>query len=381
MTVQSGDVIVLVPGLLGFGSFGPKAAPVISYFRHVQLELERVFSSELQLTQLPQFYVHEPPPTGPLELRVSSLAVALEQLLAERGADTRFHIIGHSTGGVDARLLMNLAYLPPNGPSRVEKERLRARVASVVSVAAPQQGAAFAENFGPLVPFVVAGPVSNVLSGLYLVSILNAARAQHHSSDQRYFAAAVVALIKSLVAPVTGSQQLVQLATVLQPEVAAQVERFLQNIVDDHRLVDDLRPDAMRSLNAQVAAGDTFPVRYFVTVSPPPVWSIEPARALYAAAYHWASPRNGRGAAFPRGEWLGPQPPGHDTPAANDGVVPSASQAHTQSGGGGLPYLLLADHLDVVGHFSGIGETLFKSGSDFTPARFGELWRRVAHSL
>jgi triacylglycerol lipase len=380
MAVQSGDVIVLVPGLLGFGSFGPKGAPVISYFRHVQAELERVLQSELGLASLPRFHVHEPPPTGPLALRVASLAGALEQLLAESSPEARCHVIGHSTGGVDARLLVNLEYLPEGGPSRAEKERLRARIASVISIAAPQQGAAFAENFGPLVPFVIAGPVSNVLSGLYLLSILNAARAQHQTSDERYFAAAVAALIKSLVAPVAGSQQLLQLATVLDPEVAAQVERFLQQVVDDHRLIDDLRPDAMHTLNARVASGDTFPVRSIVTVSPPPIWSLEPARILYGAAYHWASPRAGRGSPFPRGEWLGPQPPGHDTPVANDGIVPSAAQRHEQRDG--LPVsLLLGDHLDVVGHFAGVGETLFKSGADFTPARFSELWRLVARSL
>jgi hypothetical protein len=279
-------------------------------------------------------------------------------------------------------LLVNPQYQPPSGPSPAEKQQLRARIASITAIAAPQQGAAFAENFGPLVPFVVAGPVSNLLSGLYLISILNAARAQlRRTSNQRYFAAALAALLKSLVAPVAGSRQLVQLAAVLDPEVAAQVERFLEKVVEDQRLIDDLQPSTMRALNARVASGDTFPVRSFITVSPPPVWSLDPARMLYRATYHWASPRAGRGAAFPRGEWLGPQPHGYDTPIANDGIVPSASQLYPQSGGGPSPYLLLADHLDVVGHFAGVGETLLKSGANFTPARFSELWRRVAHSL
>ncbi len=381
MGVQSSDVIVLVPGLLGFGSFGRKDAPVISYFRHVQLELERILRAELGLAALPRFHVHEPPPTGPLELRVASLARALVQLQSESSSRARFHLIGHSTGGLDARLLVNLEYQHPAAPSREEREQLRAQVASVVAIAAPQQGAAFAENFGPLVPLLVAGPVSNLLSALYLLSILNAARAQHQVSDERYFAGAVAALLKSLVAPVAGSRQLVQLTAVLDPEVAAQVQRFLQKIVDDHRLVDDLHPNAMRALNERVASGDTFPVRSFVTVSPEPRWSLEPTRLLYASAYHWASPRRGRGAPFPAGEWLGSPLPGHDTPIANDGVVPCASQPHMPSGGGATPTLVAADHLDVVGHFDGVGETLFKSGSEFTPARFSELWRRVAHSL
>jgi triacylglycerol lipase len=65
-------------------------------------------------------------------------------------------------------------------------------------------------------------------------------------------------------------------------------------------------------------------------------------------------------------------------PQANDGIVPASSQTLT----GHAARVVLADHLDVVGHFEGRGNTtLFKSGAGFGRREFTELWRFVAEAL
>jgi hypothetical protein len=67
-----------------------------------------------------------------------------------------------------------------------------------------------------------------------------------------------------------------------------------------------------------------------------------------------------------------------DAPRANDGIVPASSQTL----GGRAARIVLADHLDVIGHFEGRwNTTLFKSGAGFGQREFAELWRFVADAL
>jgi triacylglycerol lipase len=384
LSVNPSDTIVLVPGLLGFGSFGPKnEPPKLSYFRHVCEALAHLLTTELGLPSAPHFLVHEPPPTGPLAERVASLWQAIDGVLTrDQSGRARVHIVGHSTGGLDARLLVNPLYLPEGGPTSADKQRIVARLGGVVSLSAPHRGAPIAYNLGPLVPHLIEGPVSGLISWLYLVSILNTARSRKLVDHARYLMTALLALPKSLVMPVTGSRELLELTTELDAETADQIRRFLQRVVDDNRLVGDLAPEAMRELNARIATGDTFPIHSFVSVSPEPrLWPPEPTRLLYAAIYEAARPREG-GEPFPEGEWIGPAAPALATKGARDGVVTSASQPAPAVAAARRPVRLIeGDHLDVVGHFEGVGETFFKSEANMTRERFYDLWGRVARSL
>lgn len=387
MSVNPSDTIVLVPGLLGFGSFGPKGAPPkLSYFRHVCEALTQLLTTELGLPSAPRFLVHEPPPTGPLAERVKSLAAAIAGVLVSASPGARVHIIGHSTGGLDARLLVNSLY-ESDGLTSADKGRIVERLGGVVSLSAPQRGAAIAENLAPLVPHLIRGPVSGLISWLYLISILNTARSRQLVDHARYLLTALLALPKSLVMPVTGSKELVQLTTELDGETADQIRRFLERVVEDNRLVADLAPDAMRALNASIAQGDTFPIHSFVSVSPAPrLWPPAPTRILYAAIYDASRPRDG-GSDFPAGEWIDVDGQSPDrsklaTRLARDGVVTSASQPSPATASALRPVQLIeGDHLDVVGHFEELGETFFQSDAHMSRERFYELWRRIARVL
>src|SRR2546425_10272433 len=101
------DLVLFVPGFFGFGSFGHPDRPLIEYFARVEDALLRAHVRPLR------FAVHQPPPAGSLDERVRSLHWKAAELVAQ-GA-TRLHLVGHSTGGLAARLLAppGFARLPP----------------------------------------------------------------------------------------------------------------------------------------------------------------------------------------------------------------------------------------------------------------------------
>ena len=173
---------------------------------------------------------------------------------------------------------------------------------------------------------------------------------------------------------------------------ADDIRRFLQLVVEDHGLVADLTLGSMEKLDAELHGRDVVPVFSFVSVSPVPRairWgglagmSGDPAdtllrQALYGLAYAKAVPD--AATPFPVGPWIGgSDSSGLDLGLACDGVVPSSSQTLAGKAHG----VVLADHLDVVGHFDGPGGggTFFKSGASFDAARFGALWSAVADAI
>src|SRR5262245_29126132 len=102
--------VLLVPGFFGFASFGRGDAR-ISYFDHVAHAIQAA---------RPEFKwridVSQPPPTGTRASRVQKLRNKMLDVLAHgSGQDAqrrpdRLHLVGHSTGGLDARLLVNETY-------------------------------------------------------------------------------------------------------------------------------------------------------------------------------------------------------------------------------------------------------------------------------
>src|SRR4051812_17640722 len=137
MAFQSDDGIIFVPGLFGFGSFGPKDKPILRYFQFVLDAMEKNLGCLKSRS-----YFHEPPPTGPLDLRVNSLARAIDEILHvgfpfSKFKPKRLHLIGHSTGGLDIRLLLNERYSRFGGPTASERAAFLPYIASAVSISAP----------------------------------------------------------------------------------------------------------------------------------------------------------------------------------------------------------------------------------------------------
>lgn len=370
------DVVVLNPGFLGFGAFGPRHRPLIEYFARVKDWLARGLPHETR------FVSHEPPPTSSLALRVSRLHDRVQSLLREgvQGRTVRkVHIVGHSTGGVDARLLANRKYLWPGGPEASARDELCARLGAIVTLAAPLHGTPVASRLTTTMELSIPA--------LFLLSIIASShgiRLAGHLGDA-YRTAKKLLLQRS-----TPNEDLIASLAGVDDETANQIRRFLDEIVRDHRLVGDLTVEAMRELNAAIAGGDPASLACFVTVGPAPGLHLSDAialarapilRSLYVGGYGLAAvppPVNSR-ARVPDGLWVGPHSSRFraDDPRGNDGLVPLWSQTAEGRAAG----LVAGDHLDPIGRYESAGFTIFSSGSRFDDARFRALWSAVARVI
>jgi len=84
-------------------------------------------------------------PSSSLPRRAALLAESIHRLLEQRGGVVS--IVGHSTGALDGRLMLNPGSVLP---TRVDVERCAAAVRAVVGVAAPHHGTPLASHFTSL---------------------------------------------------------------------------------------------------------------------------------------------------------------------------------------------------------------------------------------
>lgn len=357
------DAVVFIPGFFGFGAFGHPDRPFVEYFAQVEKALLRANVA----SPPPHFVVHEPPPAGSLEERVGSLHATVAKTVAA-GVE-RVHLVGHSSGGLDARLFANRRYggAPP-------REELLARLGAVITLSAPFHGT-------PLARKLLLG-ADFAMPALWFASIL-ASRRRLRLAGQL---GTLFNLGKRLVLQKpTPTDQLIAALADVDDETAAQIRRFLRDVSRDHPLVSDITPESMAALNRELAGGDARPVHSFVTVSPRPgfgardaiAFATAPAqRLLYDAAYALSSSHPRGGGRVPRGPWIGE----HALPLvedSSDGIVPAWSQTLDGRADG----IVTGDHLDVIGHYEAAGATFLRSGSQFDDARFRALWARVAARL
>jgi hypothetical protein len=250
-------VVLLVPGLLGFGKFGDP--PSLSYFDQVALRL-----AEFTGWAADRFLVHTPPPTGALEWRVKSLFEAVTTLIA-KGLPSgepvdRIHLIGHSTGGCDIRLLLNERYSWPDPPSTAARAELCDRVGAAITLSAPLQGTPIARR--------LRGTMEAAIPVLFVLSILGK---QPMRLSLRTKIAGASLMILHLVAERSAQEGLRALVeAVLPPDAKDEVVAYLDKIVTDHELIHNLTAFAMSRLNAVIRGGDQRPLRCYVTVAPAP---------------------------------------------------------------------------------------------------------------
>jgi len=379
--MRAADQVILVPGFFGFGSFGRQGRPHIVYFDHV---IKAMVAARPELSG--RIHVHEPPPMGSLEARVRTLQDFVLQRLGSallrgeaRGGAPRIHLVGHSTGGVDARLLANPRYRF-HGEDRSLRARLLQHLGRVVTLSAPHHGTPIAKSF-------MRGLPRLVLEGMSIATIMaNAGRVT------RRLGLPGIGLAYTLFQAVRPRPDVngpvVDLLTGMDEETARQIERFRGMVMSDTRILRDLAPERMAALNERLGDRQARLVE-IVTVAPSPSWtrgglrSLD-RRAVYALCHACAARSDFRPRSFPRGPWIAARAPGterdmvEDAPRANDGIVPASSQTL----GGRAACIVLADHLDVIGHFEGRwNTTLFKSGAGFGQREFAELWRFVAEAL
>ena len=135
--------IVLMHGMAGFGQL--KVGPVeVTYFKNVVQDLTKRGES---------VFVTIVPPYDTSEVRAEAAAAQIDQILKTTGKK-KVNLIGHSQGGMDARVLAS-----PNGLGYGD------RIASITTVATPHRGSEVAQAILDAVDVLPDGATDDVLDG------------------------------------------------------------------------------------------------------------------------------------------------------------------------------------------------------------------------
>jgi triacylglycerol lipase len=365
--------VVLVPGFFGFGRLGD-----ISYFAGVRALLEaRLAAAGFQAHVVEVVTA----PTASVRKRAASVVEAIVKV-AELPGD--IHLVGHSTGGLDARLAVaETASLPTR--ARIADY---ARIASLVSIACPHYGTNVSTYFTrPLgralfrigsryLAFILERrrfPLKLLLrSGYWVVRLRDPWRKKRGTFDQLYE----------------------RLLNDLSDERRLELAQFFRQIGQEQALLFQLTPAGCDLLNACTLEP---PVAHASVITcaarPRLVVLLRSMVNLYAQLMYpvyWLLHRLAREpdntlrqqltetqlAALDAG--LGRPASGQDS----DGVVPVLSQVWGQ-----VLHVAHADHLDVVGQYGALGNPeddaswggdWLPSESGFDDAAFNALWSDVA---
>ncbi|HEX8789940.1 MAG TPA: hypothetical protein VF765_03245 [Polyangiaceae bacterium] len=372
--------IYFAPGMFGFGKLAS-----YDYFAH----LERALVRELkERGHEAATWVVDVPPTASITRRTARLA----ELVASTSAETAgpVHLVGHSTGGVDVRLVASPGALIPCDDAALA---WLPRLASVTTLSTPHHGTPLAAFF-------------TTVSGqklLYALSALTFFALMLGSPPLAVASALVVAIgridrafgLDIRVLESTTERLLLLLDEARSREVRA----YLEAIKTDQGSMVQLMPEAMDLHQATVR--DRPGVRYQCTASmarlPTPVKLVRQllspwgalSTTIFAALSELTSHIDERypcaaaraddetEAALLRAFGRAPDV------RANDGVVPLRSQLH-----GRLIWTGYADHLDVLGHFDG-GKGAddpphvdwLRSGAGFDAGRFADMTKAIAEGM
>lgn len=368
--------IYLIPGFMGFSSLGG-----LSYFRQVRETLEDVFirrGEEVEILEIDTF------PTASLRHRARRLLHTVE---ANGGLapGVHVHLIGHSTGALDARLAIS-----PNARLGMDavQEALVGNLRVIVSMAGAHHGTPLANFFSTLYG-------KNLL---YLVTLLIIVGLWRRPITMLGGLLGAMGKLNNLLGlDETLIHQLTnQLLKDFNPQAEAEVRAFLRSILEDQGSIIQLTPESMDLFNATTPNHPD--VRYisYATAAPPPAEVIKKIsvrhaltplnKVLYSllwtltsrakAGYPYHSP-------VPAIDLFNERPlPFALNERTSDGVVPTLSQIWGEFRG-----VVRADHLDIIGHYLRgpfdvrDGADWFGSGAAFDRQAFDWLWEDVADVL
>lgn len=365
--------VILVPGFFGFARFGE-----LTYFNGVRAALERGFA-ELGLSV--NVVEVETLPTASIRWRAARVLETLVRV--SEAHDGPLHLVGHSTGGLDARLaLAPTASLPTDA-----KLHDYLRVKTLVTVCCPHFGTPLASYFtGPW------GRLQLRVVARYLIFMLERGRLPLALLLRigRWVIRARDPFKKRLG---TFDELYAKLLDDLSDERRLELVQFLRAICSDDALLFQLTPAGCDLLNACTAEPQ---VRYgsVIAHAQPPTFGswIRASFDLYAqimyplyAFAHRICRRGGRkfipAPAAPQRAKLLALSRRQPSESDSDGVVPTDSQLW-----GSLVHVADADHLDVVGQFgfrdglSWAGDWL-PSQSGFGRPEFDALWTDIARFI
>ena len=379
--------IYLSPGLFGFGQLAS-----YDYFVHLEQGLvERLQAAGDDV----RAYVADVAPTASIRRRSACLSDLVSRTDGEHGQAGVIHLIGHSTGGLDARLVATPFAAVPH---TLDPRPWLPRLASVTTINTPHFGTPLATMFA-----TVSGQrLLEALSALTFIAL--------SLGSPPLAAASAVVVAFSRVDHALGldvailDRAIQALLSVLDDTRSREVRVYLNAIRSDQGSILQLSPEGMDLFQAGV--GDRPGVLYQCTASmaPPPSpatlrsvlvrpWSVL-SKVIFATLYGATSRSDER---YPcsatsverQAEEVLCRAFGRVPGVrANDGVVPLRSQLW-----GKLVWAGYADHHDVLGHFrddsrdsSRPGPTpphvdWLSSGSSFGRQEFSNMIDAIATGL
>jgi len=365
--------IFLVPGFLGLENLGE-----VVYFAHVRDQLKAEFY-ELGL----DVEIHAVRNYATASIRKRTLRL-LDAILERAGdGDSPLHLIGHSTGGLDARLLCTPgAHLGQDEAV----EALAKRVRSIVTIACPHRGT-------PLASFFTTRFGAQLLSILSLCTI--------HILQFGRIPISVVVRLAAMFVRVHGrlgvlehtiaNQVFDQLLGDFSAERRDELKHLFTDMAGDVGLMPQLMPEAMDLYDAAVGTRPEIRIASVVACAEPS--SLRGVLRLgfdpYSQATHALFIALRRLTSEMHEHYIPLLIPnelaqlrrafGRELTAAdNDGIVPVFSQAW-----GEIIHVTQADHFDVIGHFPDAKHVpphydWLASGSCFDRRAFETLWHQVA---
>jgi hypothetical protein len=375
------------PGMFGFGKLG-----AYDYFAHVEAAIGKHLRDAGHEVQT---FVVDVPPTASVRRRAARLAELVSRTCEDDDDELGpIHLVGHSTGGLDARLLAS-----PSAVLPVEKATMRwmPRLASVTTMNTPHFGT-------PLASFFATVSGQRMLYAVSALTIIGLTVGAPPLAAASAIVVAIGRIDRSLGIELSILDRTTDaLLRVLDDTRSKEVRLYLDAIRDDQGSVIQLTPEAMDLFQAGVEnrpgviyqssasmAPAPSPTRWMKTLGGP--WSVISAplfatlygiTARYDERYPCAAPHAGVDAELRLVEAFERAPGAR----ANDGVVPLRSQIW-----GKLVWAGYGDHLDVLGHFRDPSPARgaraddahvdwLSSGANFDRAAFTELMHAIAHGM
>lgn len=369
--------VYFIPGMFGFGRLAG-----YEYFGHLQAALDARFR-ELGVPLVME--VVQTPPTASIRRRAEVVAEAIARGAGGATAGP-IHLIGHSSGGLDARLV-----LAPSVRLDVPEASLawRARVRSVLTINTPHHGT-------PLAAFFTTVSGTRLLTLLSLLTVTTLG-----------IGAPGLSALSSLVAAIGAFDDVLGIDLRLLDRATDVVLRFigdrgrdevahwLDGIRHDQGGILQITPEAMDVFNAVTANAPGVRYGCIATASPPPTparlvrHARSPFNAFTATAYSTIYGVTSR--VIGRYGYPAPDAASDALLTATlgtevddswcDGVVPTRSMLW-----GDLLWAGKGDHLDVVGHFRddetpAVHVDWLTSGASFGRYRFRGVVDALASAL
>jgi len=332
--------IYCVPGMFGFGQLAG-----YDYFQHVKSTLSpHYWNAGFDVS----FFDVPSPPTSSLRERAKVLARTIFHTKGETGP---LHILGHSTGGLDARLILAPSINVGVGPELLS---WRSRVSTLVTMNTPHYGTPLSTYFA-----TVSGARM-----LYALSLLSAVSLRLGEPSLNVFSR-ILSAVGNIDSLFGSDLKLFSRATdgilrFVDKDGRREITDYLSKVRTDQGALIQLTPEAMDLFNAAVENAEHVRYGSVIAAAPPPS-TLKAARkvrgpymaltaAMYTTLYQiTGQPRERYGYASPSTEELrlvtdalGKIP----LDEHSDGIVPTLSMLW-----GKLISAEDADHLDTLGHF------------------------------